>query len=198
MYRKYENPLSWTEDFFQPVGGSAINQQATNLLKHISLRYMNYIHNNISYIQIIQIYNKNSPWLWISAIHYYNPMVFMGIPGYLLDPLGIFQRCLRLGAAYESCLLHRLPTPSAVEFGPGRQGGKTRCTSTRWFGRQWEIPSRKRRFWINWYRFGESWHLRWVSLGLCQLFCLSYGRQLDPLEKHWTHWTHCVVLKRPQ
>lgn len=48
----------------------------------------------------------------------------MGIPGYLLDPFGIFHRCLRLGAAYESCLLHRLPTPSAVEFGPGRQGAK--------------------------------------------------------------------------
>ena len=39
--------LSWMEDCFQPVGGSPINQQPTNRLKHIG------IYNNILYI----IYN---------------------------------------------------------------------------------------------------------------------------------------------
>lgn len=89
MYRKYENPLM-NGGLFSASRGKP-HQSTTNQPVKAHWEYT-----------IVQIYNKNPPRLWISAIHYYNPM---GFHGDTRIPFGSFWhlpqvpsswRCLRI------------------------------------------------------------------------------------------------------
>ena len=163
------------------------HQSTTNqpVKAHWDIQYL------IDYIYYIQLYRFT-----IRIHHDYGPVIHgdTRIPFgsfWHLPQVPSFWRCLRIVPSSST------PNAQCRWVWPGAPGGENEVYLNKviWKAMK-EIPSGQRRFWINWYRLGESWHLRWVSLGLCQLFCLSYGRQLDPLEKHWTHWTHLVVLKR--
>lgn len=124
IYRKYEDPLM-NGGLFSASRGKP-HQSTTNQPVKAHWEYT-----------IVQIYNKNPPRLWISAIHYYNPM---GFHGDTRIPFGSFWHLPQVPSSWRC--LRIVPSSSTRNaqcrwVWPGAPGGKTRCTSTRWFGRQW-------------------------------------------------------------